>query len=236
MTHSDRSPAPGGWIAGRFNSSGLGAVASSFATTGVMASRMGAILLHGQTGCVAVERHTVAHLEASVRSSTAVPLNRRPALVAGYVLAGLFLPAPTLAASPGVHLDPNSPSAKEYAIPIVAARNEGSAAPARASTGTSSGNGGSSKPTAPAADSRLFGQGITRPVSPRPPGSSPKRAKTAAPASPVGIAPPQATVTSERRRADGGGGSSAIFWVGTALALLVPGAAVGFGVRRWRHA
>jgi hypothetical protein len=72
-------------------------------------------------------------------------LSRRgaSAVVAALVVLGLSSPQPAAAASlpPGVHVDPNSPAAKEYAIPLGQAR-----------AGNSSGGAGSQKP---------FGSGIT---------------------------------------------------------------------------
>ena len=158
-------------------------------------------------------------------------LNRRWAASAGCLLAALAIPAPVWAASSGVHVDPNSPPGKEYAIPLQSARTQSSggsaSAPARPSTQPTQ----SAAPTStqPAANSGLFGAGISRPSHPR--------AKKAA-ATPATVAPTPLPVVSaaDRRRVSGGGGSTAMFWVLAALALLIPGLAVGLGVRRWRQA
>jgi hypothetical protein len=66
------------------------------------------------------------------------------AVLAGGLLAGA---TPALALEPGVHIDPGSPAAKEYAIPLSKAREGG-------------GGGGSS-----GTEAALFGAGITPPTS-----------------------------------------------------------------------
>ena len=72
------------------------------------------------------------------------------------LVAILVLPAAVAAAQePGVTLDPASPSAKEYALPIDAARRE-------AGGGSSgSGRGGESASSSPSG-STLFGEGVSR--------------------------------------------------------------------------
>ena len=70
--------------------------------------------------------------------------------VCGFALFGLLLASPVAAQEYGVHVDPNSPAGKEYAIPIDQAR--------RQAEGTSSGDGSrGSSDSAP-----LFGVGISR--------------------------------------------------------------------------
>jgi hypothetical protein len=69
--------------------------------------------------------------------------------VCGFALLGLILASPVAAQEPGVHVDPNSPAGKEYAIPIDQAR--------RQAEGASAGNGShGSSGSAP-----LFGAGIS---------------------------------------------------------------------------
>ncbi|MGI8802546.1 MAG: hypothetical protein ACR2KV_10285 [Solirubrobacteraceae bacterium] len=158
-----------------------------------------------------------------------MPLNCRRTISAGCALAALAITAPAQAASSGVHLDPNSPAAKEYAIPFVSARTQGNAAAASTPAATSPPRAPTT-PAAPAADSGLFGAGISRATHAR----KVPQAKVAA-APPAG-ASPTALTASDRQLGSGGGGSSATFWIGAALAVLIPGLAVGLGVRRWRRA
>jgi hypothetical protein len=162
----------------------------------------------------------------------------------GCVLLALSVPSLARAASSGVHLDPNSPEAKEYAIPIQAARGDDS--------GSSSGSSGQS------ADSGLFGAGISRASPPPPPPTGGVATKTApthaaaakrvatrpatthAPSAAIqadaGTAAPAADRVSSNASGGGSGGfSTAMFWVVAALVLLIPGLAVGIGVRRWRR-
>lgn len=79
-------------------------------------------------------------------------------------LVVLAIPSAALAQEPGVHVDPDSPSAKEYAIPLDQAR--GSLAPAGP---TSAAQGavarhvrtGSGKAHSPSSEPVLFGAGVT---------------------------------------------------------------------------
>jgi hypothetical protein len=64
---------------------------------------------------------------------------------AATALAVAALGTPAAATPPGVHVDPNSPAGKEYAIPLAAARDLG---------------GGSGGSNGPAASRPLFGAGI----------------------------------------------------------------------------
>jgi hypothetical protein len=67
---------------------------------------------------------------------------RKFPLAGASLLATLSLTSPASALAPGVHVDPNSPAAKEYSIPLGQAR--------------SGGHGGSSS------EGNLFGSGIRR--------------------------------------------------------------------------
>ena len=163
-----------------------------------------------------------------------MPLNRRWTVLAGCVLAALAVSGPARAASSGVHVDPNSPPGKEYAIPLLTARggSGGAATTPPAKTGQAAG-GQVSGTGQPAANSALFGAGITRPApAARHPATARHRVTTPTAAVPT----PPSTVVNRRLAGTGGGGSTAVFWILAGLALLIPGVAVGFGVRRWRHA
>jgi hypothetical protein len=81
------------------------------------------------------------------------------ALLLKLVLPGLllaaFLPSAAVAKDePGVHVDPGSPSGKEYAIPLEGARRDASGG--GSSSGSSGGSSGGGAAKAP-----LFGEGIT---------------------------------------------------------------------------
>jgi hypothetical protein len=179
-----------------------------------------------------------------------VPLNRRRAVYAACALAALTTAGPARASSSGLHIDPNSPPGKEYAIPIQAARGQGDgAAPAAAqpaaqpaapspaaapSRAVQPSPGVRSAPSTPATprpqvDSGLFGAGISRAA--RGPASHRRARPAAAAPSPA----PQPVLAADRRPVPAGGLAVLVFWVGAALALLVPGLAVGIGVRRWRR-
>src|SRR4051794_11590369 len=82
---------------------------------------------------------------------------RRTVLLSLCLLAGL--PPASAVAEQGVHIDPNSPAGKEYAIPIAKARREAVGAP----TGTAKRGGDHSPGSADSADSSgsaPFGEGI----------------------------------------------------------------------------
>lgn len=140
------------------------------------------------------------------------------------------------ALEPGVHVDPGSPAAKEYALPVSQARRAGE------------GGGGSE-----GAHEQLFGAGIKPPSSGSPRGGSPsgrtrahrdapKRAGTSSSRSADGGASgairtqPPALV---RRVADGrsssGGGSSLLVLLGGGVLVLVLGAFAGVVLRHSRR-
>lgn len=185
-----------------------------------------------------------------------MPLKRRRAVYAACALAALAAapagpaaPGPARAASSGVHVDPGSPPGKEYAIPLQTARNQGDGpAPATApaprpaarsprTTARSTTAAPTPLPppppagTRPTAEDGLFGAGISRPDHrSQPPTRARNRTAAAAPAAPRTLIP------AADRRPVVAGGPVLVFWVAAALALLVPGLAVGFGARRWRRA
>ncbi|MFL5866817.1 MAG: hypothetical protein ACJ766_06930 [Thermoleophilaceae bacterium] len=79
-------------------------------------------------------------------------------LVLPSVLLAALLPSAAAAKDePGVHVDPGSPSGKEYAIPLEGARRDASGG--GSSSGSSGGSSGSSG--GGAAKAPLFGEGIT---------------------------------------------------------------------------
>jgi hypothetical protein len=162
-----------------------------------------------------------------------VPPNPRRALAAAWALAALALPASALAQSSGVHVDPNSPPGKEYAIPLQTARSQGGGSPSSSSPAVPTGGTKIPSPSstpAPAAKTGLFGAGIA---------PAPAHHARRTPTRTSAASTPPVTPASAPRRASsaerGGGGSTAMFWVLAALAVLVPGLAVGLGVRRWRQ-
>lgn len=62
---------------------------------------------------------------------------------AGVVLATAFLcPTPAVAAERGVHVGPNSPAGKEYAVPLDQGRQAGQSSPNSAGGGAGPGSGG----------------------------------------------------------------------------------------------
>lgn len=111
----------------------------------------------------------------------------RPLLLAGLVASlTLALPASALAGgslSPGVHLDPGSPAAKEYALPLATARG------APADTGSTG---------------ALFGKGIT--TSAPPPAPAPAEPVDSAPSAPPEPSTSTVTTGSIRRSPPAGSG------------------------------
>jgi hypothetical protein len=127
---------------------------------------------------------------------------------------------------PGVHIDPGSPAAKEYALPLAQARQTGGGA----STGKDS-------------SGALFGTGI------KPPGSGgSQRAGNARPgarrlvsgksvAGSTGTAAtvPAAVLRAERSQASSSGDGSTLALLGGGVAILVLGGLGGTVLRRGRH-
>lgn len=127
---------------------------------------------------------------------------------------------------PGVHVNPGSPAAKEYALPLNQARQTGG----KGSTG-----GGS--PGAP------FGSGITPPGSggPKVPGSgsaggnrsrSHTSGKRALGSEEKTVALPSVVLRSESSHASAGGGSSILVLLGGGVVILVVGGFLGLVLRR----
>lgn len=145
---------------------------------------------------------------------------------------------PAAALEPGVHIDPGSPAAKEYALPVGEARRTG--------TGR---EGSASSPAQEAAESTsepLFGAGITRPGSgggaagDGRSGAGTNGAVGHRPArSPAKGASTQPTPVFVQRVADGhaspGGGSSDLVLLAGGLAILALGAFAGVVLRHSRR-
>ena len=157
----------------------------------------------------------------------------RPALVAVLVLLTLAGPSPALA-DDGVTVDPGSPSAKEYSVPLDSAR--------QAASGSS---------TTSSATPQRFGRGVTTaqaaPAPPAPPASAkatkkPRKQREAKPAATstattataatTAVARPPKPAASVAPAATGGGTSPALALGGGAAIVLLVGGAVGVWLRR----
>jgi hypothetical protein len=129
--------------------------------------------------------------------------------------------APAQAADSGVTIDPGSPTAKEYRVPLDAFRGEAS--------------GGGGNPTAHIGEvsknpAPAFGIG----VHPRGGGATGRRSQAGG--APAATAPQGAATPAAARAASVAGGSSTALWIAlAALAVLVPGLVVAL-VRRRRRA
>ena len=130
------------------------------------------------------------------------------------------------ALEPGVHVDPGSPAAKEYALPLNQARQTGQ---------TSANAAGSSGSEPSSGEASLFGAGIKPPRGGS--GSRAKRGHANSPASagePTLAQPVAATDPAITRalRESGGGDGSTLALIGGGVAVLVLG---GFGGTVLRH-
>jgi hypothetical protein len=142
-------------------------------------------------------------------------------------LAAVPLSTSVAQADDGVTVDHNSPSAKEYAIPLDEARGD--------ATGGATRSGSDSTP-------QPFGQGVTTPE--RSPSSSgpPSRKRdkkagtstTAKPSTSTSDADPTRTVAAVPAGGDGGGSSSGQALAGGAALVIVAGGAAGLWARRRR--
>jgi hypothetical protein len=155
------------------------------------------------------------------------------ALAAVAVSWPMLLAQSAAALEPGVHVDPGSPAAKEYALPISQAR--------RAGEGGSEG-----------AHEQLFGAGIKPPSSGSPRGGSPpgrtgahrgvpKRAGTSSRSADggtsgaIGTQPPALVRRVADGRSSSGGGSSLLVLLGGGVLVLVLGAFAGVVLRHSRR-
>jgi hypothetical protein len=128
-----------------------------------------------------------------------------------------------------VHVDPGSPAAKEYALPLNQARQTGQASGRAAGSSGS----GSSGPGSSSGEASLFGAGIKPPRGGTGAGGS--RARASRPAGgPVTAQPAAATDPAVTRalRESGGGDGSTLALIGGAVAVIVLG---GFGGTVLRH-
>ncbi len=121
---------------------------------------------------------------------------------------------------PGVHADPGSPAAKEYALPLNKARQIGA-------NGSSAGQSGST----------LFGAGIAPPggggsgsgrTSPTPPSHGGSGSHTA----PAPVTNPKLALAASSVRPAGSGGSSLLALVGGGVLVLAIGALGGSALRQ----
>jgi hypothetical protein len=125
---------------------------------------------------------------------------------------------------PGVHVDPGSPAAKEYALPINQARQTG-AAPGQASSGSAALFGAGIKPPG----SGGSGQGGSR--GGRPPSSARHDASGTASSSPGAPLPAIVRQASRAQNASSGSGSM-LALLGGGAAILILGAFGGTIMRR----
>ncbi|MCW3067843.1 MAG: hypothetical protein JWL67_468 [Solirubrobacterales bacterium] len=150
--------------------------------------------------------------------------------------SAMTVPA-AFALEPGVHVDPGSPAAKEYSLPLTQARQTGStSSPQQGSEGNLFGAG-----IKPPGTGGGHGSGKGATHSPATPGgsvASPGAASAAGSGAGGGAgagAPPpspQAVLRAAREQGSSGGGGSTIALIGGAVAILVLGA---FGGTILRH-
>jgi hypothetical protein len=148
--------------------------------------------------------------------------------VAALTAGGISGAQPAVALEPGVHIDPGSPAAKEYALPVTQARRTGT------DTGSGAAAGGESSET-------LFGTGI-KPRGPRGP-DDPKQRKraragtteTGAPAATDTTAALPVVVQHAADSSTGSGGSSVLVLLAGAVAVLALGWFGGIVLRRSRR-
>jgi hypothetical protein len=149
---------------------------------------------------------------------------RRTVLLSLCLLAGL--PPASAVAEQGVHIDPNSPAGKEYAIPIAKARREAVGAP----TGTAKRGGGRSSDSSGSAP---FGEGI------KPVGRSATSARQARPPrgrahrQPAGVPSGASAAPSLNAASVAAGEGSALLPMGLiVVAALLAAGGLGFLLRR----
>jgi hypothetical protein len=140
--------------------------------------------------------------------------------LAGAAVVALLAAPSGAAAQGGVHVDPNTPAGKEYAIPLDSARRE--------AAGKDNGTAVAPRNTAPSTgnETPLFGAGIT-----------PNRPRRSAPRAGAGASARakrrHSTAAGARVSAAGSGGSNGTAaTVGVALAVLALGGAFGYAFRR----
>jgi hypothetical protein len=166
---------------------------------------------------------------------------RVSALVTVAILAAggtAALAPPVLALEPGVQIDPGSPAAKEYVLPVGQARRTGSAREGARSS--------PAQESAEAASEPLFGTGITPPASggggsrggPTPPGSSSAAADRSTHAARSATRTQPLPVLVQRvasGHGSSGGGSSDVVLLAGGVAVLALGAFAGVVLRHSRR-
>jgi hypothetical protein len=146
-------------------------------------------------------------------------------LLPGLLLLALVPSGATAKDEPGVHVDPDSPSGKEYVIPLEGVRRDASSGGAAGDTSSGGSSGGG------AAAAPLFGEGISSEGS-RGTGSSGggKSGKKSAKKDSLAERTARSTLASAP---GGGSGDSATAETGAiALAVLLAGGALGLLLRR----
>jgi hypothetical protein len=168
---------------------------------------------------------------------------RRGAIAVSVVCCLTAFPQMASALEPGVHVDPGSPAAKEYALPLDQARQTGSESTSQQSSegglfgagikppgsggsprGGRRGGGGSSGAAAGSGAAGPGTSGTGRGVTPAQGGAN------ATPAAQAALA--QAALRAAREQGSGGGSGSILALVGGGVAILVLG---GFGGTVLRH-
>jgi hypothetical protein len=131
---------------------------------------------------------------------------------------------------PGVHVDPGSPAAKEYALPLNQARQTGAGA---SSSSTSSGPlfGAGIKPPGAGGSSHSGSGSGTAKATGRGGAAGPNGANTAARLSAL----PSALLRASSSQASSGGGGSILALLGGGVAILVLGGLGGMILKRSRH-
>jgi hypothetical protein len=169
---------------------------------------------------------------------------------AAVAASGPALLAPAAGAlEPGVHVDPGSPAAKEYALPVSKARGSGGSEGAHErlfgagisppSSGSSGGGAGASGGEArgdvgsPRAGSRAAGTGAARKRSAGAHGT-PAGTGTGAATGAASQVPPALVRRVADGRSSSGGGSSSLVLLGGGVAVIVLGAFAGIVLRHGR--
>jgi hypothetical protein len=146
------------------------------------------------------------------------------------LLATSCLTAPPVASAlePGVHIDPGSPAAKEYALPLDQARQTGAEATSSGASETPFGAG--IKPPSSGGGGTAHGSGAASHGASQAPRGSPGQSAGASTAQ----LPPAVQRAVDGQRAGEGGGSLPVL-IGGGVAILVLGAFGGTVLRRSRR-
>jgi hypothetical protein len=140
---------------------------------------------------------------------------------------------------PGVHVDPGSPAAKEYAIPLAQARQTGSAGSLSNGSsaslfGAGAGVGVGVGPRGPGGSSRSSSSASSAPGAARAPGRQPPSGPSKTPGGTDQESLPSSLLASSSR-ASGSGDSSILALVGGGLLILILGGIGGTVLKRTRH-